>query len=80
MDNTEQQQEQQLTAVQRAKRKYYLKNKDKLQLLKTEWNRNAYHNNEKYREMAKACSKKYYHEHRDEIRAKAKAKKQTIMV
>ena len=66
---------QNLTAVQRAKRKYYLKNRDYLQQIKTEWNKNAYHNNEAYREMAKKSSNRYYYEHRDEIRAKAKAKK-----
>ena len=42
-----------LTATQRAKHKYYLKNKDKLQKRKTELNKMYYENNPDYREMVK---------------------------
>ena len=75
MDIVNENEEQQLTAVQRAKRKYYLKNREKLQQIKSQWNKNAYQNNPEYRELVKKWSNNYYHAHRDEIRAKAKAKK-----
>lgn len=74
MDKVNDTEEQQLTATQRAKKKYYLKNREKFQQIKTEWNKNAYHNKPEYKEMVKKCSNNYYHSHKDEIRAKAKAK------
>ena len=68
--------EKQLTPQQRASRKFYLKNKEKIQKLKTEWNRNAYENSKEYADMVKLCSKNYYYKHREEIRAKQNARRQ----
>lgn len=75
MEQEKQQEEKQLTAVQRAKKKYALKNKGKFQGIISKWNKEHYETDPVYREMVKKCSNNYYHTHKEEIRAKARAKR-----
>lgn len=75
-DNETQNENKSKSAVYRAKRKYYLKNKEKYDEIKKEWLMNAYNTRPEFKQKYLNRCKNYYQEHREEILEKKRLKRQ----